>query len=85
MFTYLRTQVASHWRGPHLLYIVVQRWLSASTVFILVILGLNRSDRRDELLIGTWSPHVPNKPYVASVDVKHREKKKKDYLAAARI
>ena len=46
--------VASHWRGPHLL----------NSVVLAVAAGLYRSERWDELLIGTRSPpfSVPNKP-----------------------
>ena len=45
------------------------------------LFGLQGLERGDELLLGTCFPPfpplspVPNKPYVASVDVEHHEKK----------
>ena len=65
-------EFAWHWRGPHLLNVVVLAVADG-------LFGLCGSERRDELVIVTLSlcpPSLIIMPYVASADVKQHDKEK---------
>ena len=66
------TQVASHWRGPHLLNIVVMAVADG-------LFGLYGSERRVPATQGyrTPPPPPPSLQYAASVDVKQHQKKER--------